>query len=332
MSLNSLQGTINAESYISVSEADSLLAADTEWLALDDYIKENALRLATQLIDSLFFYGEKLVSSQALEFPRDYFDYITVTPTSIFQGTSGTITGTANAHDTSISKTLNTVVRQGSVEVTITLLFEGTSTEIVLKDTGSSSNPFYNPIYVASSSLDYNTGALSITFNYEIDDTEEYTISYRYHDTVQYDSFTSSSVSESSIEDYKLYENNAAFVVANGVNAGIGEEVQKLDIFNGLIITDPFSVEIGSDDTLYLIPQLPYNIRIATAKQANYFVGNSTTQDIIKRHAGVIQYKIGDVFASYSSDPVTIKSLFCPDSFFYLNEYIGKKVLGLGRG
>ena len=331
MSLNTLQGTINAESYISVSEADSLLAADTTWLAYDSYIKENALRLATQLIDSINFYGEKLITAQALEFPRDYFDYITVTPTSIFQGTEATITDTATAGDTSISKTLNTIVRQGSVEITVYLLIEGISAQVILRDTGSSANPFYNPIYVSSSSLDYNTGDLSITFNYEIDDSEDYTISYRYHASIQYDSFTSSSVSESSIEDYKLYENDAAFVITDGVNAGIGKKVEKLDIFNGLIITEPFTIDIGSDDTLYLIPQLPYNIRLATAKQAAYLAANSVTQDLIKRHAGVIQYKIGDVFASYSSDPVTLKNLFCPDAFYYLNEYIGKKILGLGR-
>lgn len=331
MSLNTLQGTIDAESYISVSEADALLAADTTWLAYDSYIKENALRLATQLIDSVNFYGEKLISAQALEFPRNYFDYITITPTSIFQGTEATITDTATAGDMSISKTLNTIVRQGSVEITVYLLIDGTSTQVILRDTSSSANPFYNPIYVSSSSLDYDTGDLFITFNYEIDDSENYTISYRYHASIQYDSFTSSSVSESSIDEYKQYEENAAFIIIDGVNAGIGKKVEKLDIYNGLIITEPFTIDVGSDDTLYLIPQLPYNIRLATAKQAVHLAANSVTQDLIKRHAGIIQYKIGDVFASYSSDPITLKSLFCPDAFYYLNEYIGKKVLGLGR-
>ena len=331
MPLNYLQGTVNAESYISVSEADSLLGVDLDWISLDSLTKENALKLATQLVDSLFFYGKKLIPNQALEFPRDYFKYIQVTPSSIFQGSSTSIVNSVPAGARTITETLNPIVRRGGVEISVTLLLEGVPAAVVLRDDGPPSNPFYNPIYVASSSLDYGSGDLSVTFNYEIDSSENYMITYRYHDTVQYDSFSSADVSESSIDDYKIYEENAALVVCDGVNSGVGEAVKKLDIYNSIVVTDPFSIEIGSDDSFYLIAQLPVNIRLATAKQAAYFTKNSTTMDLVKRYAGIIQYKIGDVFASYSSDPVSVKNLFYPDAFFYLNEYLGKKTLRIGR-
>lgn len=84
-------GLSNAESFASVAEADTYVAAYTEddaWLdSLDDQ-KERALRLATQAIEAEFasrWKGTRVSESQALSFPRAdvYFDGHTLSGTSI---------------------------------------------------------------------------------------------------------------------------------------------------------------------------------------------------------------------------------------------------------
>lgn len=331
MSLRALQGTIDADSYLTVSEASTILITESDWGALETYTKENSLRLATQLIDSLYLYGSKLITTQSLELPRDYFEYTSFTPTTIFQGTSDTVTDTTGIGDTSITETLNTIVRQGSVEVTVSLLIEGVSTTIVLVDSGPSTNPFYHPIYVTSSSLDYNTGALTISFNYNLEDNSDITIDYRYHATIQYDSLESSSLKDTTFLDSDLYGDGTVLVINSGKHKGIGMKVEHLDIVNGIVITEPFNIELTTSYTYVLIPPFSSNIRNAVALQANHFANSSRTKDLVKRQSGIIQYKIGDVFASYSSDPVAIRNLLYPEAYYFLREYMGKKVYTIGR-
>ena len=331
MSLKALQGTIDAESYLTVSEADDILSAEFAWGELELYVKENSLKLATQLIDSLYLYGNRLITVQSLELPRDYFEYTSFTPTSIFQGTSDTISDTSGVGDTSIVETLSTIVRQGSVEVTVSLLVEGVSTTITLVDSGPSTNPFYHPFYVSSYSLDYDTGSLLISFNYSLEDSSDISIEYRYHPNIQYDSLESPSLEETTFLDSDLYTEGSVIVINSGKHKGIGMKVQHLDIVNGIVITDPFNIELDTSYTYTLVPPLPTNIRNAVALQASYFATNNRTKDLVKRQAGIIQYKIGDVFASYSSDPVAIRNLLYPEAYYYLREYIGKKAYAIGR-
>lgn len=68
-------GLANAESYISVVDADAYIAAykgaDSTWDAATEATKEIAARVATQYLDGLYdWIGEKETSTQALDWPR----------------------------------------------------------------------------------------------------------------------------------------------------------------------------------------------------------------------------------------------------------------------
>jgi len=70
-------GLSNAESYISVADADIYIAAykgaDATWDDATDAAKEIAARQATQYIDGLYnWIGEPETSTQALDWPRNY--------------------------------------------------------------------------------------------------------------------------------------------------------------------------------------------------------------------------------------------------------------------
>ena len=70
MALITTPGAVDADSYISIAEANSYLAANSAFIALSDPNKEALLRKATIHIDSNRFFGVKADSAQALEFPR----------------------------------------------------------------------------------------------------------------------------------------------------------------------------------------------------------------------------------------------------------------------
>ncbi|AZF88138.1 head-tail connector protein [Microcystis phage Me-ZS1] len=83
-------GLVDAESYASVAEADTYHSnfGNTAWASLTTEAKENALRRATQYIDTAYrFWGEKLSTEQALEFPRRGQDY-TLVSRKLVQATS----------------------------------------------------------------------------------------------------------------------------------------------------------------------------------------------------------------------------------------------------
>lgn len=70
-------GLSTAESYISVADADTYIAAfkgaDTTWDAATESAKEIAARQATQYIDGFYnWIGEVYSSTQALDWPRNY--------------------------------------------------------------------------------------------------------------------------------------------------------------------------------------------------------------------------------------------------------------------
>lgn len=67
-------GLPNANSYVSVGEADDILVTNihnTAWAALDDPDKEKLLAWATRLVDTkATWYGHKAYSTSALRWPR----------------------------------------------------------------------------------------------------------------------------------------------------------------------------------------------------------------------------------------------------------------------
>ena len=70
-------GLSDAESYVSVADAGTYCTAHglTAWTGVDA-VKESALRNATQYIDTMYnFRSAKSYSSQALEFPRQMWDW-----------------------------------------------------------------------------------------------------------------------------------------------------------------------------------------------------------------------------------------------------------------
>lgn len=91
-------GLSTAESYISVVDADTYIAAykgaDTTWDAALDAAKEVAARQATQYLDGFYTWkGIKLTSTQALDWPRsDVYDerevLITGVPTALENATA----------------------------------------------------------------------------------------------------------------------------------------------------------------------------------------------------------------------------------------------------
>lgn len=78
MALITTPSAVDADSYISLAEANQYLAANSAFIALADPAKEALLQKATIQIDCNRFFGVKAVSNQALEFPRttqDSFGY-----------------------------------------------------------------------------------------------------------------------------------------------------------------------------------------------------------------------------------------------------------------
>jgi len=81
MSLNIIPTHPDADSYLSVTEADAILADRSnvsDWTALSSAQKEALLKLATKHIDTLRFFNEKVYKTaadyrreQALQFPRN---------------------------------------------------------------------------------------------------------------------------------------------------------------------------------------------------------------------------------------------------------------------
>lgn len=75
MALVSTISASNANSYVSVSDADTYFAARygaDDWSALSPTQKESLLITATRIIDNLNFGGVKETAAQALEWPRLY--------------------------------------------------------------------------------------------------------------------------------------------------------------------------------------------------------------------------------------------------------------------
>jgi len=81
MALNTTPTHPQADSYLTIAEADAILASRTnisDWTALTDAQKEALLKLATNQIDSYRFFNNKVYpraanyrDEQALQFPRD---------------------------------------------------------------------------------------------------------------------------------------------------------------------------------------------------------------------------------------------------------------------
>ena len=73
-------GKTDAESYISVSDADSYVSkwhgTLSAWDDLDEAAKERALRMATRFIDAHSFKGYRSNEDQALDWPRIVPDWI----------------------------------------------------------------------------------------------------------------------------------------------------------------------------------------------------------------------------------------------------------------
>lgn len=75
MAIIATPGAANANSYVTIDEADGYAASrfgTDAWAALSDADQEKALRQATREIDRCRFRGHKTYSRQALQFPRDY--------------------------------------------------------------------------------------------------------------------------------------------------------------------------------------------------------------------------------------------------------------------
>ncbi|KYC47869.1 MAG: hypothetical protein AMQ22_00197 [Candidatus Methanofastidiosum methylothiophilum] len=62
----------DANSYITLTEADDILAGETVWDGLTNDQKTSYILQAAQLLDAREFVGEKYSTDQALEFPRNF--------------------------------------------------------------------------------------------------------------------------------------------------------------------------------------------------------------------------------------------------------------------
>jgi hypothetical protein len=74
MALNTIPSHKDADSYITIDEANTYFSdfyyGDTVWVAASTALKEQALRMATKIIDRFRFFNEKLDNEQRLAFPR----------------------------------------------------------------------------------------------------------------------------------------------------------------------------------------------------------------------------------------------------------------------
>lgn len=81
-------GVLGAESYASVADADdyfALYGVPAKWAAADEPTKEVALRNGTRFVDqAVRYFGTKVETDQALEFPRT--EFVTSTGEIIWEG------------------------------------------------------------------------------------------------------------------------------------------------------------------------------------------------------------------------------------------------------
>ena len=73
ITLIATEGAANANSYLTLAEADSYLEAHLKssfWSALDDEAKKAALISATRELDLIIYAGRKSTQAQALQWPR----------------------------------------------------------------------------------------------------------------------------------------------------------------------------------------------------------------------------------------------------------------------
>lgn len=74
MALNTIPADKDADSYISIAEADTYFSdfyyGDTVWTAATTALKEQALKMATKIIDRFRFFHEKFDDEQRLAHPR----------------------------------------------------------------------------------------------------------------------------------------------------------------------------------------------------------------------------------------------------------------------
>jgi len=75
MALKTTPMATDADSYVTLAEANDYLATNPLFMALADSDKETLLKKATMQIDSMRFFGEKSKYDQALSFPRIKEDY-----------------------------------------------------------------------------------------------------------------------------------------------------------------------------------------------------------------------------------------------------------------
>ena len=84
MALNTIPADKEADSYISVAEADTYFSdfyyGDTVWSAASTALKEQALKMATKIIDRFRFFHTKFDNEQRLEHPRCNIETASSTP------------------------------------------------------------------------------------------------------------------------------------------------------------------------------------------------------------------------------------------------------------
>lgn len=75
MAIDATAGGASSNSYVSLEEADDYFEVHPQaaaWAALTEIEKETGLRRAAFQIDQLRFHGRRRLSTQALQWPRDY--------------------------------------------------------------------------------------------------------------------------------------------------------------------------------------------------------------------------------------------------------------------
>lgn len=134
-------GLPNAESYASVAEADTYLAARgiTTWGGLQQPEKEQALRRATDYMSTYQWQGVRTVATQALDWPRMYVRAYdadvswTVLPQAIknacielaWRGAAGPLLPDVKADDDSGKQLTKTVKKVGPIDIEKTYASRG---------------------------------------------------------------------------------------------------------------------------------------------------------------------------------------------------------------
>jgi hypothetical protein len=90
MAIDATPGGASADSFISLADADAYHSTDqihtnVAWSALSTASKEAALKMATRIIDTMSFLGQRVSISQALSWPRQFalFDGIYLDATTV---------------------------------------------------------------------------------------------------------------------------------------------------------------------------------------------------------------------------------------------------------